>query len=101
MNILIDMDGVICTEEKTYSRSLAKPIPGAREGIKKLRELGHQVVIYTARSWAELEMTKHWLDANDITVDGIHMGKPIADKIIDDRAINFTNWSDTMDSLIR
>ena len=36
MNILIDMDGVICSEEKTYSRSLAKPIPGAREGIKKL-----------------------------------------------------------------
>lgn len=99
MNLLIDMDGVICTEEKTFERALAKPIPGAREAITLLREQGHQVVIYTARSWSELAMTKNWLSENGIEVDGIHMGKPVADRIIDDRAIHFDGWDAALKKL--
>lgn len=99
MNLLIDMDGVICTEEKTFERSLAKPIHGACEAIALLREQGHQVVIYTARSWSELALTKSWLDKHGIEVDGIHMGKPVADRIIDDRAIHFNGWPSALESL--
>ena len=29
MQIIIDIDGTICTEERTYSRSLAKPLKDA------------------------------------------------------------------------
>ena len=101
MNILVDMDGVICTEEKTFERSLAKPLMGARESIALLRQQGHKVVIYTARGWPELEMTKNWLEANGIIVDGIHMGKPVADKIVDDRAINFHGWPDALEALTK
>lgn len=99
MNLLIDMDGVICTEEKTFERALAKPIPGAREAIALLREQGHQVIIYTSRSWSELAMTKNWLSENRIEVDGIHMGKPIADRIIDDRAIHFNGWPAALETV--
>lgn len=101
MNILLDMDGVICTEEPTFERFLAKPIPGARESISLLREQGHKVIVYTARSWSELEITKRWLDLNNIVVDGIHMGKPVADRIVDDRAINFNGWPAALESLTK
>ena len=36
MQIIIDLDGTICTEEKTYSRSLAKPLEGAITSINNL-----------------------------------------------------------------
>ena len=34
MRLIIDLDGTICTEEKTFSRSLAKPKKDAVESIK-------------------------------------------------------------------
>lgn len=101
MNILIDMDGVICTEEKTFERALATPLPGALESLRLLREQGHQIVIYTARSWAELAMTRQWLDEHEIPYDGLHMGKPVADRIIDDRAIPFAGWPAALEALAR
>lgn len=99
MNILVDMDGVICTEEKTFERSLAKPLPGAREGMAAMIKAGHTVTIYTSRSWAELEMTKAWLHENGIPFSGIHMGKPIGDKFIDDRGMGFNGWDQTLSEL--
>ena len=99
MNILMDMDGVICTEKKTFERSLAMPIDGARESIEMLRKQGHKVIIYTARTWSELEMTKAWLIQHNIEVDGIHMGKPVGDVWIDDRAIRFEGWDNAIEKL--
>jgi hypothetical protein len=93
------MDGVLCSEEKTFERALAKPLPGAREAMNALREAGHQVVIYSARSWSELKMTQAWLQENSIPYDGIHLGKPVADRIIDDRAINFIDWEAALETL--
>ena len=29
MTILVDLDGVVASEEKTFERALANPIPGA------------------------------------------------------------------------
>lgn len=99
MTILVDLDGVICSEEKTFERSLAKPIPGAREALTSLEGEGHTLVIYTARSWSELKMTQKWLEDHAIPFHGIQMGKPVADQIIDDRAIRFTSWSEVMERL--
>lgn len=99
MNILIDMDGVICTEEKTFERSLAVPLPAAKESLELLKSAGHQIIIYTARSWAELAMTKSWLERHEIPYDGLHMGKPIGDRFIDDRAISFKCWTQTLECL--
>jgi len=99
MIILVDMDGVICTEEKTFERPLAKPLPGARDSLNALRNAGHKIVVYTARTWSELEVTKKWLEDNEIPYDGIHMGKPVADRFIDDRAIGFTNWESILNEM--
>jgi hypothetical protein len=101
MNLLIDMDGVICTEEKTFERALAKPMPGAREALALLKREGHQLVIYTARSWSELALTKKWLADHEIEYDGLHMGKPVADRIVDDRAIPFNGWPSAIEALMK
>lgn len=99
MQIIIDMDGTICTEEKTYSRALAKPHEGAVESINKLYEEGHTLIIYSARSWMEYEMTVDWLQKHGVKYHQLVMGKPIGDVWIDDRAIRYTGWNEVMDTL--
>jgi uncharacterized HAD superfamily protein len=97
--IMIDLDGVICTEERTFERPLAEPLAGAREALAQLRAAGHTVIIYTARNWPEYRVTKKWLDDHGFVYDGLHMGKPVADVWIDDRAIRFTNWTEVLGQL--
>ncbi len=96
LKIVIDLDGTICSEEKQFSRSLARPIEGAVESLKKLKSSGYHVIIYTARSWAEYEMTKDWLDKYKVPYDQLILGKPQGDFWVDDRAISFKDWDDVL-----
>lgn len=90
--IFVDLDGTLCTEERTFERSLAIPLPGAREALQKFYDAGHTVIIWTARGWEQFKMTKHWLDTNGFAYHQILMGKPIASIFIDDRAKQFQGW---------
>jgi histidinol phosphatase-like enzyme len=99
ISIMVDLDGVISTEERVFDRPLAKPIEGAREALRVLKDAGHTIVIYTARGWAEYNYTKHWLDQHGMVYDAIQRGKPIAHVWIDDRAIPFRNWKQTLGEL--
>jgi len=94
LRLIIDLDGTICTEEKTFSRSLAKPIKGASESINKLYSEGHTIILYSSRSWQEYEMTTEWLKSFEIKYHQLILGKPIGDLWIDDRAIRFKAWDD-------
>ena len=67
------------------------------DAISKLKKKGFNIIIYTARSWAEYDLTKNWLMKNKIKFDELFMGKPIGQYWIDDRAIRFNNW----DSVIK
>ena len=97
--IMVDLDGVICNEERVFERPLAAPIAGAREALAKLRTEGHTIVVYTARGWAEYRVTKQWLDDHGMAYDAIHMGKPIAHVWIDDRALRFRSWEQALREL--
>jgi ribonucleotide monophosphatase NagD (HAD superfamily) len=97
--IMVDLDGVLCTEEVFLERPLAAPIAGAREALQKLRAAGYVVVVYTARTWGEFRVTKQWLDSHGFEYDGLHMGKPVADLWIDDRAVRFKNWAETLNQI--
>ena len=90
--IFVDLDGTLCTEEKTFERPLATPLPGAREALQKFHAAGHTIIIWTARGWEQYKVTKHWLDTNDFVYHQIMMGKPIASVFIDDRGKQFLGW---------
>ena len=76
MQIIIDMDGTICSEEKTFSRCLAKPKDNAVVAVNALYDAGHTVIIYSARTWVEYEMTVDWLQKYGVKYHQLFMGKP-------------------------
>lgn len=86
------MDGTICTEERTYSRSMAKPLDKAIESVNKLFDEGHTIIIYSARTWMEYEMTVDWLSKYGFKYHQLILGKPIGDVWIDDRALTYNGW---------
>lgn len=108
--ICIDMDGVIAQLKKqgeTYESVL--PVPGAVEKIKKLKEAGHYIIIFTARHMKTCngnvamvlakqgKNTLDWLAKYSIPYDEIHFGKPWADVYIDDNAYRFNDWNEIND----
>jgi capsule biosynthesis phosphatase len=110
MRICIDLDGVIAElkkENETYAD--VKPIAGAVEKIKKLKENGHYIIIYTARHMKTCEgnvakviskigkITLDWLEKYQIPYDEIVFGKPWADVYIDDNGFRFKNWDEIID----
>lgn len=102
MQIIIDMDGTICSEERTFSRCLAKPKDNAIVAVNALYDAGHIVIIYSARTWVEYEMTVDWLRKYGVKYHQLFMGKPIGDVWIDDRAISFRdNWDEITEKLLQ
>ena len=99
MKVIIDLDGTICSEEKQFSRSLAKIKDGAKESLEKLRDKGYKIIIYSARTWAKYEMTENWLKENKVPYDQIILGKPQGEYWIDDRAIRFTSWEKVINEI--
>jgi predicted mannosyl-3-phosphoglycerate phosphatase (HAD superfamily) len=99
MKVIIDLDGTICSEEKQFSRALAKIKDGAKESLEKLRDKGYKIIIYSARTWAEYEMTENWLKENKVPYDQIILGKPQGDYWIDDRAIRFRSWDKVINEI--
>ena len=100
MKLIIDIDGTICDEKRQFSRSLAKPIPYAIQSLKELKKKGYILILYSARTWAEYEMTLSWLETNDVPFDQLILGKPEGDYWIDDRAIKYTNWKEVLEKII-
>ena len=99
MRLIIDLDGTICSEEKTYSRTLAKPKLKAVSSLKALKKKKYTLIIYSARSWNEYEMTINWLNGHEIPYDQVMLGKPIGDYWIDDRSLRFTTWKEILNQI--
>ena len=95
------MDGTICTEMRQFSRCLAEPKAKAVETINELYDAGNTIIIYSARTWVEYEMTVDWLKRYGVKYHQLIMGKPIGDVWIDDRAITAKdNWKEIREQLI-
>lgn len=96
MRICFDLDETLCTG-KPYNQ--AKPLPGRKELLARLKKEGHEIIIYTARGMKTyhgnigqvvkelasltLLQLKQW----EFIYDEIYFGKPSADLYIDDKAI--------------
>jgi len=109
--IAVDLDGVIL--EFDYDKWVAdpsyfgKPKPGTISALRKLQQEGYRIIIHTARLDISrgveafidmLEYIKAVLEKNNIPYDSIwvNAAKPRADFYIDDKAIRFESWEQTL-----
>ena len=94
--VLVDFDGVIRITGGEYH---GEPVPYAEDALKKLKEMGYEVYIFSTRAAHGHEAYIYeWLEEYGIEVDGITGLKLQADFYIDDRAVPFFgDWSQTLD----
>jgi phosphoglycolate phosphatase-like HAD superfamily hydrolase len=100
--ICVDFDGVIHAYTKGWNdgKVYDDPIPGAIEGLAKLQRKNYAVVIFTARQdfleiglWLKKHDTEKLIDFNNLIITSV---KVPAIAYIDDRAVRFNNWQDTL-----
>jgi histidinol phosphatase-like enzyme len=90
-----DIDGTICVNTDGAYES-AEPMPERIEKVNNLYDLGHQVILFTARGsqtgidWSDV--TKEQLRNWGVKYHQLLFGKPHADIFIDDKAINDNDW---------
>ena len=108
---VVDWDGTCVAEEWP---GMGDWLPGAVFALSQLAELGTTVIYSVRCSLTELDATtprdpeavkfetdrvRAKLDSAGLTYIGIYppdRGKPAGKYFIDDRAVAFTDWSDTM-----
>jgi len=101
MRICFDLDNTLVTHPVIPGDyKTVKPIPNMINLLRKMKEDGHTIIIYTARRMETHggnigkviqdigKITLDTLDLFQISYDEIVFGKPIADMYIDDKAIN-------------
>jgi len=104
----IDFDGVIHKCSKGYHDGTIydDPIPGSLEAIKNISDR-FTIVVYSAKARRDrpivngktgTELIWQWLEKHGFKdyISEVTAEKPRAICYIDDRAINFKNWGDTM-----
>jgi len=110
--LAIDFDGTICENKKPgQDYADVKPLPGAIESLKELKEMGFEIIIHTARNMAtcnnnvgkvvarQAPVIIEWCEKYDCPYDELVFGKPHVDFFIDDKSIEFTGWDETMKKL--
>jgi hypothetical protein len=111
--IAIDFDGVIHSFELGYHDGTiyGTPIDGSIESIKKIAEK-YNIVIYTAKAKKDrplvngktgTELVWEWLEKYGISqyVKDVTAEKPRCVCYIDDKAIQFNNWTQALNDLTK
>lgn len=108
--ICIDFDGVIADYSKGFQGQdvFGSIMPGAREGILELKSRGWKIIIFSCRPdtpalrkyLADNGIAFDSINVNDQQFEGSNPGKPFADIYLDDRAIRFKSWSQSMTAII-
>lgn len=110
--IMIDFDGVIHKYTKGFQDGSVYDdvVEGSSEKIKKLKELGFEIVIFTTRvspenssdSENQKKLVEDYLNKNNIPFDHITSEKLGALAYIDDNAIEFKgNWFSMFEYIIK
>lgn len=96
--ICIDIDGVIAIPNndkwEVENYTLAE---GAKEGLEKLSK-DFLIILHSARGPYQLDKTVEWLRKHDIYqyIYQVHLGKPLAEYYIDDKAVHHSTWEITL-----
>lgn len=101
--LAIDFDGVIHQYSKGWQDGSIydRPMPGARQALTRLKQK-FKIVIFSRRAVHQgTKEIEKWLKKYKMPYDRITKIKPRARWYIDDRAIRFTNWHNTLKELSR
>lgn len=92
--IIVDIDGTICTQQKSVEYEKAQPIQSMIDRINTYYDEGCYITYWTARGSASgmdhFELTKKQLRMWGCEYNQLLMGKPSYDLWIDDKAENPT-----------
>lgn len=111
--VVCDLDDTICfpnhNEIDTYKKyGLAKPNLPMIDRLRRYRECGDIIIIYTARRMvthnghldailADVgDITEKWLNDHSVPYDQLKFGKPFGDVYIDDKAMRPDEFIDGM-----
>lgn len=110
-NIAIDFDGVIHTCNMGFHDGTiyGDPIPGSVDAVKNLSKK-YNIIIYTAKAKHDrplvngktgIELINEWLVKHGLfnCVSYITAEKPRCICYIDDKAIHFQNWTQTLEEM--
>lgn len=79
-----------------------QPIEGAKEALRKLKDMGYVIIIHSCnnKGWIERVMHDNELPYDYIYDSNNDRGKPIANWYIDDRAIGFRgDWNAVLEEI--
>jgi histidinol phosphatase-like enzyme len=100
--IVIDIDGTICSQNgANYAE--AQPYTRVILAINKSFEMGHRIVLFTARGsttgidWTEL--TTAQLKLWKVKYSELRLGKPFGDYYVDDKNLSISEFLDKMEKL--
>lgn len=82
--IAVDLDGLLAKSVPPEKYGDAPSIKENIDKVNKLKDLGHRVIIYTARGWYHYDMTVRWLNKHGVKFDQLVMGKLYAHAYLDD-----------------
>ncbi len=110
--IAVDFDGVMHKNSKGFHDGTIydDPLPGTKEALAYLYKKYSRLVIYTCKANPErplvngktaVEMIWEWLEKHEMKeyICEIMYGKPRATFYIDDKAISFKTWEQTLDEI--
>jgi len=108
INIAIDFDGVVHRNSKGFYDGTIydDPIEGAYKALEEISKK-YTIIIFSAKARLDrglvngktgIELIWQWLEKHDMSkfVSKVTAEKPRAVKYIDDKAIEFTSWKDTL-----
>jgi hypothetical protein len=79
-----------------------KPLPGAKEAMQKLHELGYHIMIYSCNGyeWIQKVLNTHEIYYDTIYDNASGNGKPAVFAYVDDRGIGFNgDWTQAVEEI--
>ncbi|MBD3387777.1 MAG: hypothetical protein GF416_01900 [Candidatus Altiarchaeales archaeon] len=107
-SLAIDIDGVLTDFRKCrrcdhgdLKKRRYMLCPPKERVVDHLRRLNgkYRIILHTARGEENREVTEKWLRLHGIPYDELVMDKPYALYYIDDRAIEFKDWPQTLKAI--
>jgi hypothetical protein len=106
--IAVDFDKVLFTHESWQGHyHYGEPLPGAKEALTELQNMGFKIMIWTTRDQADIiaeacrkyDIPFDFINNNPNQPPEINPSKPVADYYIDDRAVYFRSWDQALSEI--